>query len=235
MDFRLEKFEGPLRLLLELIEREELDITEVSLQKVADQYLDYIKRSNAIDPEEMADFLVVAARLLLIKSRALLPYLAPEEEAEIEDFERQLRMYKEFLEAAKKIQAMIGQKRMMFTREFNRQAVVASARLFSPPKKLKADDLVAVMSDIITRLRPAEKLGEHTLTHKIRIEDKIAHIENMLLTRLKFTFQNLMSAANSKTEVIVSFLALLELVKQRTLVVEQSDLFCEIMIERNGH
>ena len=133
MNFKIDKFEGPLALLLQLIEKEELDITEISLAKIADQYIEYIRSCKGIGPEELADFLVVAAKLLLIKSRALLPFLKGEAEEEIEEFEHQLRMYKEFLEAAKKIEAIIGKKRFSFAREFNRQAFLASAHLFSPP------------------------------------------------------------------------------------------------------
>ena len=98
MLIKIDKFQGPLGLLLQLIEKEELDITEVSLAKISDQYIDSIKNTKNIDPGETADFLVIAAKLLFIKSKALLPYLYPEEEnEEIEELESQLRMYKEFL------------------------------------------------------------------------------------------------------------------------------------------
>jgi len=85
IDIKIDKFRGPLGLLLQIIENEELDITEVSLARIADQYVKYIRSSNDIDPDKMADFLVLAAKLLLIKSKALLPYLYPEEEEEIRE------------------------------------------------------------------------------------------------------------------------------------------------------
>ena len=117
LNIKINSFEGPLGLLLQLIEKEEMDITQVSLAKIADQYIEYINEADNINPEEMADFLVVATRLLLIKSKALLPFLYPEEEEEIKDLEFQLKMYKEFLEAMKKIEALIGRKRFMFPRK----------------------------------------------------------------------------------------------------------------------
>ena len=83
INFKIDKFEGPLGLLVELIEKEEMDITEICLAKIADQYIDYIKNSKKMEPEGMADFFVVAAKLLLIKSRALLPFLTTEVEEEI--------------------------------------------------------------------------------------------------------------------------------------------------------
>jgi segregation and condensation protein A len=232
IQIKIEKFEGPLGLLLQLIEKEELDITEICLAKVADQYIQYIKLAVNINPDEMADFLVVAAKLLLIKSKALLPYLFPEEEKEIEEFEQQLKMYKEFIEATKKIEKMIGKKKFMFAREFNRQAILANAHLFSPPKNLKAEDLLMIFSDLILRLVPMEKLEEATLERKINIEEKILMIEQMLMEKIKFSFNKLMATAQNKTEIIVSFLAMLELIKQRTIVAEQGDLFTEIMVNR---
>ncbi len=232
MDFQLEKFTGPLGLLLRLIEREELDITQISLAKVADQYIDYIKNSGHINPAETSDFLVVAAKLLLIKSRALLPYLYPEEEEEIEELEMQLKMYKEFLEAAKKVSAILGKKKFMFAREFNRKAVLSGANLFYPPKKLKAGDLAATLSDLLLRLKPAEELEEEMIEHKITIEEKIISIQNMLLNRIKTSFSTVMAEAKSKTEIIVSFLAMLELIKQREIVVSQGALFEEIEINK---
>lgn len=232
MLIKLEKFEGPLSLLLQIIEKEEMDITEISLAKIADQYIEYIRSLSKTNSEEMADFLVVAARLLLIKSKALLPYLYPEEEREIEELEQQLKMYKEFLEAAKKVQALIGRKKFMFAREFSRKAILANIHLFSPPKKLTAREMAVVFQEIIGGLEPAEKLAEEKLEHKINIEDKILAIQNMLINRIKVSFSKVMAGAGTKTEIIVIFLAMLELIKQKDIAVSQDKLFDEIMISK---
>jgi len=228
----LEKFEGPLSLLLKLIEKEEMDITQVSLARIADQFVEYIRTANDIKPEEMADFLVVASRLLLIKSKALLPYLYPEEEEEVEELERQLKMYKEFLEAVKKIEAMLGKKKFMFAREFNRKVVMRETS-FAPPKKLKAGDLSSVMQDVLANMRPPEKMKEDTVEVQVNIEEKVTHIQKMVLDRIQVSFNRVLKESGSKTEVIVSFLALLELVKQRDVEVDQSGLFEEILISKN--
>lgn len=230
MNFKIDKFEGPLGLLLQLIESQELDITEISLAKIADQYIEYIKSCNHLKPEELADFLVVAAKLLLIKSRALLPFLKGEAEEEIQEFEHQLRMYKEFLEAAKKIEALIGKKRFSFAREFNRQAFLASARLFSPPKSLTAADLQGVFSEIIKNIKPVESLEEKNLEQIVNIEDKILAIQQILLEKIKVSFNHILIGARNKTEIIVSFLAMLELIKQKDITVAQAGLFEEIEI-----
>ncbi len=233
IDIKIDKFRGPLGLLLQIIENEELDITEVSLARIADQYVKYIRSSNDIDPDKMADFLVLAAKLLLIKSKALLPYLYPEEEEEIEELEEQLRMYKEFIEATKQIEKMIGKKKFMFAREFNRKEVLTNINTFSPPKNLKKNDLKELLEDLIIRVKPAdEELEKGKIEDKINIEDKIRSIHNMLLNRIKVSFSSILSGSKNKTEIIVNFLAMLELVKQRDAVVEQGELFGEIEVSK---
>ena len=228
---KLEQFEGPLALLVKLIDKAELDITQVSLAKVADQYITYLKRLVNLDPDEMADFLVVASRLLLIKSKALLPYLLPEEEDAIEDLEDQLRMYKEFLEATKKIEAMIGNKKFMFVREFNRKSIVFNLHLFAPPAKLTKEDMAILFNILIANLEPEEKpLAEKMMETAISIEEKIALITTAIRNSIKTRFSELIKSATNKVEVVVSFLAMLELMKQKTISAEQVDLFAEIDI-----
>ncbi len=232
LNVKVNSFQGPLGLLLRIVEKEEMDITQVSLAKIADQYIGYINEKANINPDEMADFLVVAARLLLIKSKALLPYLFPEEEEEIEELERQLKMYKEFLEAMKKVEKMIGKKKFMFAREFNRKAIMTNINLFSPPKNLEADDLKMVFQDLLGRVKPPEKLEEEKLEREINIEDTIKSIRQTLLNKIKVNFSKIAKTAESKTEIIVIFLAMLELIKQRDIAVSQEGLFDEIVISK---
>lgn len=228
LHLRLEKFEGPLSLLLKLIEAEELDITQVSLAKVADEYISYIKERE-INPEEMAEFLVVAAKLLLIKSKALLPYLQPEEEDEIEEFTEQIKMYQEYLAATKEIQVLIGEKRFMFERKFNRKALIASTKLFAPPKDYSKDMARTIFEEIIDRLRPFEqKLEEKTIEAKVTIEEKIFSITEGLIRKARVRFAEVIKENNNKTEVVVAFLAMLELVRMRQIGVEQTELFGDI-------
>jgi len=232
LKIKLDQFEGPLSLLLQLIEKEDMDITEISLAKIADQYVNYIKNLDQINPEEMADFLVVAARLLLIKSKALLPYLYPEEEEEIEELEQQLKMYKEFLEAMKKVEAMIRKKKFMFAREFNKKTILANVNIFSPPKRITPQDLATIFQGIIGSIKPEAKLEEEKIEYKINIEDKILTIQQMLINRIKISFNKILANTKSKTEIIVSFLAMLELMKQRNIMVRQDGLFNEILISK---
>ncbi|MBU0637206.1 MAG: segregation/condensation protein A [Patescibacteria group bacterium] len=230
MHIKINKFEGPLSLLLQLIEKEEMDITEISLAKIADQYIEYIKNFPGIRPDEIADFLVVAAKLLLIKSKILLPYLCSEEKVEIEEFERQLRIYKEFLEASKVIEAMINKKQFTFTREFNKQAILANVYTFSPPKNLSLEILKTTFQELIAKIYLPEQLEEKKLEYTISIEEKILAIQQILIDKIKISFNKTLINAQNKMDTIVSFLAMLELIKQRNIIVVQCGLFSEIEI-----
>ena len=240
IEVKTEKFSGPLGLLLSLIESEELDITEISLAKIADEYVEYIRQAEDINPEEMADFLVVAAKLLYIKSKALLPYLYNEEdEAEVDDLERQLKMYKEFIAASQKIKEILAAGQRLYIpslaaggRSSRRQAFNLPA--FSPPARLDARMLQEKFIFLLAALRQAavKPLAEVALEGQVNIEEKISYLKNMLSKKIKVSFTKLLAQAATRTEVIVSFLALLELAKQRELVFEQAELFSEIHIIR---
>lgn len=240
MDITTEKFSGPLGLLLNLIESEEMDITEIALAKIADEYVAYVRANQGIDPEELADFLVIAAKLLFIKSKALLPYLyAGEEEEEINDLERQLKMYKEFVEASKKVKELVLSDRRLFLPPLtkNRRSGL-NIPVFCPPAKLNAallhERFLMLLDSLAEELakRQEEKLPEKILEPKINIDEKIASIKDMLLNKLKVNFSRLLASASTKTEVIVSFLAVLELAKQKELFFEQDELFSEIHISK---
>ena len=238
IDFTTEKFSGPLGLLLTLIESEEMDITEISLAKIADEYVAYIRSAQDINPEELADFLVIAAKLLFIKSKALLPYLySAEEEEEINDLERQLKMYKEFIVASQKVKDIIGKRRWLYLPPLvNARSHRSQFNLpvFSPPAKLTAallhEKFLFILAGLVKELET--KLPEETLEPKINIDDKIATIKKMLIDKIRVNFSRLLASAATRTEVIVSFLAILELAKQKELFFEQEELFSEIHISR---
>lgn len=231
----LEKFEGPLGLLLRLIEQEELDITEVALAKIADSYVDYVQTTTGIEPEELADFLVLAARLLYIKSKALLPYLTFEEaEEEADNLEQQLKMYKEFVDASQRLATLIGRKKFLFSppsinRDFRRIKRVQPK--FIAPTGLTGDQLASRYVEILERLASVVlPLKEESLEAKISIDDRILQIRDLLGQKVRFSFSQFLKSAKSRTEIIVNFLAVLELAKQHELVFEQDGLFAEIQV-----
>jgi len=224
-----------LGLLLQLIESEEMDITEIALAAIADQYVAYVEQAENINPEEIADFLVIAARLLYLKSKALLPYLSSEEEeAEIGDLERQLRMYKEFIEASLKVSDLINRDHKSFAPIFNksgRRCLADKELIFAPPKQITASALENIWQQILARLKKQEeKLPEARLEPKVSLDERISHIRGLLAEQLSLSFQRLLEKAETKVEVIVNILAVLELAKQRELVFEQEELFSEIRV-----
>ncbi|MFZ4648354.1 MAG: segregation and condensation protein A [Patescibacteria group bacterium] len=228
--FKTEKFEGPLGILLQLIEAEKMDITEIALARIADQFLAYLEQAVDIDSDELADFLVIAAKLLYIKSKALLPYLVIEEEEKgAFDLERQLKMYKEFIDASQKIKGIIANGRPLFTPAMPSKNRSALNPGFYPPAKLTGDILAECFPKIIAKLKPVvKKLEERFLEPKISIEERIDSIRLLVKNRARVNFSQLLKSFKTRTELIVNFLAVLELAKQREIFFEQDELFGEI-------
>lgn len=225
---KLEKFEGPLDLLLQLIEQQKLNITEVSLSQVTDQFIVYLNQIPDLHPEELADFLVVAAKLLLIKSRTLLPSLEPEEEEY--SLEKQLKIYREFYEASKKINKIILKRRWCYSRESSK--FLSSEIVFNPPRDLKKEYLKNIFEKILKDLEPILRLPKEVIQKTISIQEKIRQIHDLIFEKSSVSFQRLLKDSKSKTEIIVTFLALLELIKQRTVVVVQDGMFSDITIQK---
>jgi segregation and condensation protein A len=226
---RLPVFEGPLDLLLHLIEREELDITTVALAQVTDQYLAYLADLERRQAKELADFLVVAAKLLLIKSLALLPRppaLPSEAEDVGDELVYQLQVYKRF----KEIAALLHERE-----EAGLHGYVRIAPLPRPEPQLdlgdvSLDDLLAAVQEALD-VRPAPPVGEVVTPITVTIAGQIAHIEQQLAHRRQVRFRELLSEATTRVEVIVTLLAVLELVKQDRVRVWQERLFGKIVIE----
>ncbi|EKE15755.1 MAG: hypothetical protein ACD_11C00107G0008 [uncultured bacterium] len=226
--FKLEQFEGPLDLLLQLIEQEKMDITRVSLSKVTDQYLEYIGNRENISLENLSQFLSVASKLILIKSKALLPLLrfTEEEEEEIKDLEHQLAEYKKFKDISKEIEKMAQAGRVCFSRI----GFSGFESFFCPPENVGISDLKKSFEKVLGSIPILEKLEEEIVSEVLTLEEKIIHLQEMIKKKAESSFSELIASSKDKTEVVVSFLALLELVKQRIIHVEQDELFEEIRV-----
>ncbi len=229
-EIKLEKFQGPLDLLLQLIEQEELDISEVSLAQVTDQYLLYLEQAEEMNPDEVADFLVVAAKLLLIKSRLLLPSLNLGGEEEAMELERQLKLYQAFVAAGKTIDRLWRQGHVAWIRP--KPLIQKLEAAPAPPPSLTQEAAAEAMKRVLKILEPIVKLPEVTLRRAMSISEKITTLKALILKKAHLNWHTFVAEAKDKTEVIVSFLALLELVKQRQLIAQQSALFQDISIER---
>ena len=219
-------------LLLELIEKEKLDVTEVSLAQVAGQFLDYLESSKEISPQNLADFLLVAGKLILIKSKAILPMLEleKEEEEDIEELKARLKEYQKFKEISKEIIKLESGKKMFFSR----QSYSGFKTIFCPPENVSASDLKNIFEDIIEKIPKFESLPQETIKEIISMKDKIEDLKRNLSQRIEMTFKDATAGVKTKVEVIVTFLAVLELVRKNIVIAEQADMFGEIKIRRIG-
>lgn len=223
-------FEGPLDLLLQLIEKEKLSITEVSLASVTDQYLAYMESREHIPLEDLSSFLSIAAKLILIKSRALLPILSfteTEEEA-IEDLQLQLELYAIFKERAKELQPMLEKGEGFAVRD----RYIGVENVYFPPEGITGQDLYEALRDFVGDLEKQTPLPEVALHRIVSLEKRITDIQTLIATRGQLAFSEMMKGNAPKEEVIVSFLALLELVKQKFIFIEQSHHFQEMTIQK---
>lgn len=231
--FQLENFEGPLDLLFSLIEENKLDISNISLAKITDEYLEYIRANENLSIEEIADFLVIAAKLLYIKSKLLLPDidLSDEDISDAGELERQLKIYKEYHDARKILQKMISKNNFTYIRTVPLIKIKAE---FLPPKNISLEDFKIAMDKLIESLNFVVKIPKKLIDKTINIKEKIDHIQDLLSKREKVSFSEFIKDRNNKTEIIVAFLAMLELMKQRTIDADQEFLFEEITISAKG-
>ncbi|MDD5110395.1 MAG: ScpA family protein [Patescibacteria group bacterium] len=227
------QFEGPLDLLLQLIEEQKLDITQMSLASVTEQYLKVLQEvGEQMSAGDLADFLAIAARLLLIKSRALLPYLQPPEADEGLALENQLKLYREFLLASQQVHKLLRKRRFSFTRERLLMSVEPSG--FTPPPNLTLDRLTRLFAEVVAALPPILPQGKGTIAKTVSVFERIQQLRDLIWRETKLRFSQIMGGSHSRMEVIVSFLAVLELTKQRRVMVKQDELFEEIVIEKLG-
>ncbi|MBI3960467.1 MAG: segregation/condensation protein A [Chloroflexi bacterium] len=232
---RLPIFEGPLDLLLHLIEREELEISEISLVAVTDQYIKAIEGLEEIEPGALADFLVIAARLLYLKSRSLLPKPRPPEEDDEEEsgdaLIQQLLEYRQFKVVAEGLRLR------------EEAGLRAFVRLAPPPhveRKLdlgnvSVDKLAAAVQKALRRI-PSDPPKPRVQTYPITVAEQIEVVRQrvraveMRSSVEPLRFSALLSAEKSRLEIVVTFLAVLELIKQREIVAEQEGVFGEIVL-----
>ncbi|MBU2613449.1 segregation/condensation protein A [Patescibacteria group bacterium] len=228
--FRVEQFEGPLDLLFQLVEREELDISQVSLATVAEQFVEHVQDNPDIPPEDLADFIVVAAKLMYMKSRLLIPSLHDPDLEEGPDLETQLREYQRFVQAAKIMDGMWNAERRSFARQASTTRRQESAG-FMPPVGVTADALFHAMKRVIARLEPLLRLPQASMERVVTIHEKIRDLYRRISTHSTTSFHTFLRGAKNRSEAAVSFLALLELVKRRFIFVKQKNLFDDIDIE----
>lgn len=227
--FKLQNFEGPLDLLLHLIKGSKMDIYEVNLSEITEQYLLYMSELEAIDMERAAEFIEMAATLIEIKSKALLPQ-DEEQEEEPENSEelllKRLQEYKMFKEASEKLSEVENVDR--FYKEPDKDAGDYRVIL----AQMNMENLISAFTKLLTKIDKEEEsvLPKTIEKDRFTVEEKTFEIQTILIKEKRMRFSKLIDTDYSRSEVITIFLALLEMLKRQEIVVEQMDKFGDIEI-----
>ena len=231
---KLEVFEGPLDLLLYLIKKDEIDIYDIPIEHITRQYLDYLQMFKILDLDVAGEFVVMAANLIYIKSRSLLPVhqQPPEETAEEADprweLVRQLIEYKKFKDAAGHLQLREVARENLFSRVPGKPDFQAER----PMGEVSIFDLINAFQGVLKRINKKEDLRE-IFEENFTVSDKIDLIVKMIASGVSLKFTELFANVASRTEVVVTFLAVLELIRLKQLRVTQTGEFGEIELSRN--
>ena len=231
---QLDVFEGPLDLLLYLVKKEEVDIYEVNLTKIATQFIEYIEVMRELDLEVAGDFLVMAATLMYIKSRELLPV---DQQAQVEEDDddqdprweliRRLVEYKKFKDAAAALQEKESIQEKTYPRSPGKLEFTTDGPALKPDVSLF--DLINAVNSVLKRIGQREPTRD-VFEDKWTVSEKIDHLLKLLKDRTGLRFSELFADNTSRLEVVVTFLALLELIRLKVLVARQPEPFSEIEI-----
>lgn len=225
-------FEGPLDLLLDLIEKRKLFINDISLAQVADDYIAHIKNLESFPIADSANFVLIASTLVLIKSKSLLPALelSEEEGQSIDELERRLKLYKRMKELSVHIKKMFGHE-MIFQKSYTKNEVT----VFAPSKDISLASLIAGIRSAIASIPKKEFLPKIIVQKVVSLEEMISRLTDRIKKGLQMSFKQFAGVGKEqKVHVIVSFLAMLELVKQGIIMVQQEKDFGDIHIEPEG-
>lgn len=233
MSFKLENFSGPLDLLLALIRKNKLEIENVEISKLTEQYLEVMKDISTVDLEIASEFIEYAAILIEIKSKKLLPKLDENQEDELDEeylIKLRLREYQMFKEVNEKLKTLESNDK------FYKHPEKEAGKYRIVIKDMQLDMLLDAFVGIMHKVNKVEKQKEskEIVKEVFTVEQKIASIKDTLISRDRLKFSELFLESATKDEVITTFMALLELIKMQAIRVTQDDLFSDIQIEKTG-
>lgn len=247
IEVKLEAFEGPLDLLLHLIEKNKVDIYDIPIAMITKQYLEYLDAMRQADLTIMSEFLVMATTLLRIKSQMLLPKVVDEngeEEDPREELVQRLIEYKIYKYASAELKDLkVDAQKLLYKEQELPEEVVAFRYPVDPVDVIKKQGVTLdqlkevfefVMQRRVDKIDPVRSKFGEIKQDEVRIEDKIVHISTRIRKKKKMNFKNLLEEQSTKEEVVVTFLALLELMKMGEVHVTQEDVSSEIVIETTG-
>jgi segregation and condensation protein A len=219
-------YEGPFEMLLDLIESRKLLVNDLALASITEDYVAHVRSQATFPVEETANFIQIAATLILIKSKSLIPDLAltEEETADVEDLKRRLAAYEKVREAARELTHIFGKTVMVPPGER------APEITFAPSRDLSAAALTEAFARVLAAREAVEELPEARVKPLVTIEEMMDRLAKRVEGAMTLSFKEFSGSAKEKVEVIVSFLALLELVKQGAVDVAQHETFADIRI-----
>jgi len=227
---KTEAYEGPLKVVLDLIDARKLLVNDLALSSITDDFVAHVRAQEAFPVEQTAEFIQIAATLLLVKSISLLPDLAltEEESADVEDLKRRLAAYVKVREAATELARVYG------TQVLYPAGERAPEAFFAPARDLTAQGLADAFARVLAARETVEALPEHRVKPMITIEEMMDRLAKRVQAAMTLSFKDFAGSAKEKVEVIVSFLALLELVKQGAVAAEQCDTYGDIRISHTA-
>lgn len=223
---RTDAYEGPFELVLDLIDKRKLSVSELTLSQITDDYIEHVRSQAKFPMEDAAQFIGVAATLLLIKSKSLIPdlELSQEEESDVEELKRRLAEYERVRTMMRELSHVFGRSVMVSAGERTPEV------FFAPSRDLSVANLSAALADTLAALEKEEKLPEARVRTMVTIEEMMERLVDRVSKKFTMSFKDFTGEASERVEIIVSFLALLELVKQGHVGAEQHDTFADIRI-----
>jgi len=223
---KTENYEGPLEVVLDLIEARKLLVNDLALSSITEDFVKHVRAQEAFPVEQTAEFIQIAAMLLLIKSKSLLPDLAltEEEQGDVDDLKRRLEAYAKVREAAAELARIYGTHVMYPAGERPPEP------FFAPSKDLTTDNLAEALARVLAAREVVEELPEKRVKPMVTIEEMMDQLAKRVQSAMTLSFKDFAGSKGEKVDIIVSFLALLELVKQGAVAVEQFDTHGDIRI-----
>lgn len=223
---KTEAFEGPFELVLDLIDARKLLVNDLALASITEDFIAHVRAQDVFPVEETATFVQIAATLLLVKSKSLIPDLSltDEEQEDVDDLKRRLEAYEKVRDAAKELGRIMG-KQPMFAAGERKPEVV-----FAPAKDLNTQNLADALARVLAAREAVEELPEARVRNVVSIEEMMERLAKRVEAAMTLSFKDFAGSASEKVEVIVSFLALLELVKQGAVAAEQFGQYGDIRI-----
>ena len=229
-EIKTDAYQGPLELVLDLIEARKLLVNDLSLAQITDDFIAHVRAQATFPMEETAAFVQIAAMLLLVKSKSLIPdlELSDEEKEDVDDLKRRLEAYEKVREAARELGKIFGKRLMLSAGERKVEP------FFAPARDCSTSALAEALAHVLAAREAVEELPEARVKPLVTIEEMMARLARRVENALSLSFKDFTGSAKEKVEIVVSFLALLELIKQGAVAAEQTSPYGDIQISQTA-